>query len=51
MSKKWYLLDLPRLTNKLTVEQVKNATKIKGKPLDNFVRMESKHLEEVYEFI
>lgn len=38
-----------RLTNNITIEQIKNAIRIKGKPLDNFVKMESRHVNDAYE--
>lgn len=38
-----------RLANNMTLEQIKHGVQIRGKPLDNFVKMESRHLETVYE--
>jgi len=38
-----------RLTNNLTVEHIKNAVKIRGKPSELFVKMEPHHVDKAYE--
>ena len=38
-----------RTTNNLTVEQIKNSIKVRGKPSELFVKMEPHHIDKSYE--